>query len=320
MIAKNKVVLLLTVAVVFIQFGCNKNADLDDFKPPIPDQSEIQNIPLNDPDEFVFEGLNSGLFPWGNTLINNQYNTDYINVCKSLGDLSLIENPEEKEPIVILTLGPSNPHKIFEGIKYAQMEDPGFGENIRYVNGAIGGIDFNDILNPAGPYWTQVDSTLQSQNISASQVQVIFCIEDDLLNQDTTILRAYQLKENYINLLEEIRSKFPNCILFLAGDKGYNNYSSEERFAEPKGYLNGWAIKLLLEDYINGYMADYPFIYWLDYYWANGITPRWDGLTYALSDFNAPDYIHLTTEKANELGRATHEKLKSDPGARYWYK
>ena len=71
MIAKNKVVLLLTVAVVFIQFGCNKNADLDDFKPPIPDQSEIQNIPLNDPDEFVFEGLNSGLFPWGNTLIIN---------------------------------------------------------------------------------------------------------------------------------------------------------------------------------------------------------------------------------------------------------
>ena len=66
MIAKNKVVLLLTVAVVFIQFGCNKNADLDAFKPPIPDQSELQNIPLNDPDEFVFEGLNSGLFPWGN--------------------------------------------------------------------------------------------------------------------------------------------------------------------------------------------------------------------------------------------------------------
>ena len=320
MVIKNKNIILYALLAVFLQFGCNKNAEIDDFGPQIPDQNEPNNTPNNDPDQFVYEGLNSGLYPWGNNLINNQFKTDYINICKSIANINALGKTEATENTVILTLGPSNPHKIFEGINYAQLGDAGFGDNIRFINGAMGGIDFNDILNYNGPYWIQVDSLLQSQNITALQVQVIFCIEDDLLNQDTTIARAFQLKENYILLLEEIRLKFPNCILFLTGDKGYNNYSLAERFSEPKGYLNGWAIKLLVEDYINGNLPEYPFINWLDYYWADGETQRWDGLTYTLSDFIGPDYIHLTTEKANELGQATHEKLKGDQGAMYWYK
>ena len=320
MVIKNKNILCYSVFIIFLQFGCNSNPEIDDFTTPISDQSDANNIPINDPDQFIFEGLYSGLYPWGNSLINNQYKTDYINICKSIGNINTIGKNEVEENIIILSLGPSNPHKIFDGINTAEYNDANFGENIRFVNGAIGGIDFNDILNITGPYWLQVDSILQSQNISASEVQVIFCIEDDLLNHDTTIARAFELKENYIQLLEQIRLKYPNCVLFLAGDKGYNNYSNEERFSEPKGYLNGWAIKLLVEDYINGNLPEYPFINWLDYYWADGDTPRWDGLTYHLSDFIGPDYIHLTTEKAQELGLATHEKLKSDQGALYWYK
>ncbi len=320
MIKKNNYTVLCFCLAQILLFGCKKNAEIEDFTLPPPNESEASNIPINDPDEFMFEGLHSGLYPWGNSLVDNQYKTDYINISQSIGTLNTLGANTEVGDIVILSLGPSNPHKIYEGIETAEYNDIGFGENINFINGALGGIDFNDILDFTGSYWMNVDSILQTENTTADQIEVIFCIEDDLLNQDTSITRAYQIKDNYILLLEEIRLKFPNCVLFLVGDKGYNNYSIAQRFAEPRGYLNGWGVKLLVEDYINGALPEYPFINWLDYYWADGEIPRWDGLTYSLTDFIGPDYIHLTSAKAYELGVATHEKLKSDPGGMFWYK
>lgn len=152
------------------------------------------------------------------------------------------------------------------------------------------------------------------------QVQIIFCIEDDFKNSDNTIQRAYTIKDQYVTLLSTIRTKYPNTKLIFVGDRGYNDYAVLTKYKEPKGYLNGWAVKFLVEDYANNLLPQYPFVNWLDYYWANGAEPRWDDLTYLQTDFTAPEYSHLTPEKSNALGLVTHGKFKQDAGAMYWYK
>lgn len=277
-------------------------------------------VPLNDPELFTYNGLQSGLYPWGNEPQDNAFESNYMAACglvKSLSDNNLVA---AQNKVVVLGIGGSNPGIIFDGFIHAQQNDPGFGQNLLFLNGGIESQDFSNLLNPQDNYWSQMTNLLSSNHVSASDVSVIFCIEDNLSLRDTSFQRALDLKANYISLLDIIRDKFPNCKLMLLGDRGYSGYSTDPKHQEPVGYLNGWAVKMVIADYINNALPQYPVVNWLDYYWANGETPRWDGLTYSETDFHAPDYVHFTQEKADALAASTHARLKADPGASLWYR
>lgn len=280
----------------------------------------VGDIPINDLDSFTYFDNNGGLYPWGNYLIENAFKTNYIKTSKNIRPMDSVGLFSKSGKIVILEIGASNPFKLFEEIKNAGLADINFGKNLVYINGGTGGKDLPDVIDITASYWVHLQKLLDSNLVTAAQVQVIFCIEDDMTNFDTTINRAYQLRDKYIEMLVTIRIKYPNCKLMLIGDRGYNDYATLPKFSEPKGYLNGWAVKFLIEDYIDGLLPQYPLLNWMDYYWANGETPRWDGLDYFMTDFLAPDYVHYTEEKAAELGAMTHARLKADQGCLFWYK
>lgn len=309
----------LSLAVLMLT-QCSITTAPEPMSQPDNERTSAINIPLNDPTTFTFEENTSGLYPWGNTLILNDYRTNYIAKCKSIKAIDSNGVIKKSGKVVILGLGGSNPSHIYQEMKAIHLAQYPFGKSLVVVDGAIGGKDLPDILNPDASYWNQVKKQLDSLHVTESQVQVIFCIQDDFSLDDTTLLRAVALKESYLLLLDLVRVKYPNCKMFLVGDRGYNDYATLPKYWEPKGYLNGWGVKLLVQDYANNLLPEYPFVNWLDYYWANGTIPRWDGLTYSLSDFLPPIYSHLTDEKITELATATHNKLKIDVGAKYWYK
>ncbi len=300
-----------------------------EFTPTVTDENSIpglvyresfNDIPLNDPDTFTYQGFRSGLYPWGNVLIENEYKTDYINISKTITTLGKTGLPSAKGKTVILGIGGSHAYGIYNGIKNAWLTDPLFGKKLVFANAGTGGKDLPDILDPAASYWSRINKILDSNRVTSSQVQVIFVIEDDFVNKDTTIQRIFTLRDQMISLLETIRPKYPNCKIIYFADRGYAGYSTLTKYDEPKGYLNGWAVKFLVDEYINGLIPETPFINWFEYYWANGTEARWDGLTYLQSDFVAPEFAHLTIQKANTLGAATHLKLKADIGFSNWYK
>ncbi len=284
-------------------------------KPEVTDQT-----PLNVPNEFNFEGVESGLYPWGNEMISNTYKTNYINICKEIKPLNNDGNADNNGKVVALGIGASNPSIMFDGLLAAQRGDSNFGDDFVFVNGAINAQDLFKILSPNSDYWTNVKTILSNSGYTEKSVQVIFCIEDNLKNKNLSIQRAHDLKQDYIDLHDLIRKRFPNCKLFLVGDRGYSGYTTEPKHAEPVGYLNGWGVKLFVEEYVNGNLPEYPFVNWLDYYWANGEENGPTGISYKMSDFKGPSYIHITQNKANELMSDTHSKLKTDVGAKYWYK
>lgn len=316
---------IISIAFSLFLINCNISPSIDEFNSvtaaQMRDKEAIngQNIPLNDPEIFFFNGLSSGLYPWGNALIENDYKTNYINISKTITPLDKKGNPSFKGKIVMLGIGGSHAYIVYNGIKNAWLSDAGFGKNLVFANAGTGGKDLPDILDPGASYWQRIVKVLDSNRVKSSQVQVIFIIEDDFVNRDTTIQRAYAIKDQYITLLTTIRSKYPNCKMILVADRGYAGYSTLSKYDEPKGYLNGWAVKFVVEDFINGTIPQMPFINWFEYYWANGEEPRWDGLTYLSSDFVAPEFAHITTQKANELGIVTHAKLKADAGVVNWY-
>ncbi len=283
--------------------------------PDVTDQ-----IPLNQPAEFKFDGVTSGLYPWGNELISNSYKTKYIEISKEITPMNNDGHADNNGKVVALGIGASNPSIMFDGLKEAQRNDSKFGDDFVFVNAAINAQDLAKLLNPNTDYWLNVKKILTDNGYTEKSVQVIFCIEDNLKNKKLTMQRAYDLKQDYVDLLALVRTRFPNCKLFLVGDRGYSGYTTDPKHAEPVGYLNGWAVKLFVEEYVDGKLPEYPFVNWLDYYWANGDDRSPSGVSYKMSDFKGPSYIHIMQSKANELTAVTHEKLKKDVGAKYWYK
>ena len=309
--------------IVFILFlfaasSCSRGTDLIDQVPDIPEATG--NIPLNDPHLFTYNGEQSGLYPWGNEMISNAYESKYQSVSENIHPASFSGLRTSKPKVVILTIGGSTPAIMFEGFIHAQQNDPGFGNDLLFINGGMNAMDFSDLLNPNTNYWDNMESLLYDQSATPEDVQVMFCIEDNLRSLDTSFTRTSLLKNDYAELLNIIRTHYPNCKLFLVGDRGYSGYTDDPHHDEPIGYLNGWGVKLFVADYINGLLPEYPVVNWLDYYWADGENPRWDGLTYSQSDFAGPAYVHLHQEKADEIAETTNEKLKADPAASNWYK
>lgn len=308
----------LLVVFLFMMVSCRREADLNHFVPEIPQGTG--NIPLNDPDLFTWNGEQSGLYPWGNEMISNAYESKYQSVSESIHPSSFSGLRTSHPKVVVLTIGGSTPAIMFEGFVHAQQNDPGFGADLLFINGGQNAMDFSDLLDPNTNYWNNLEALLNTHAATPEDVQVMFCIEDNLRSLDTTFSRATLLKNNYAQLMDIIRTHYPNCKLFLAADRGYSGYTDDPHHDEPIGYLNGWGVKLFVADYINGVLPEYPVVNWLDYYWADGENPRWDGLTYSQSDFSGPAYVHLHQDKADALAETTHEKLKADPAASNWYK
>ena len=282
-------------------------------------EKNVGNKPINNPILFTYNGHQSGLFSWGNALIANTYKINYLNANLAIKSLDAAGNSAVNGKIGILEIGGSNPAIIFNGLQTNQLNDPGFGSKLTFVNAGMNAMDLSDILKPTTNYWNNVQTLLTQNGLTTKQVEVIFCIEDNLKNTDVTFTRASSLQTDYVALLSLVRTKYPNCKLFLVGDRGYTGYTTEPQHKEPIGYLNGWGVKLFVEQYSDGLLPVYPAVDWLDYYWANGETARFDGLTYSKSDYRA-GYIHFTDAKAEELGVATHARLKADVGTSYWYK
>lgn len=314
--------LITTFLFAIIATGCELTRSPDEILTEnemlLQEKGRGPDIPINNPSSFIYAGQSSGLYTWGNQLIANSYKTDYINANQEIKTLNSLGVSSVNGKIGILQIGGSNPGILFNGIEHARLNDAGFGSKLTFVNAGLNSMDLSNMLSPAAQYWSTVQTLLSQKGINSSQVQVLFCVQDNLTNSDTKFSRAVSLKYDYITLLNTVRTKFPNCKVFLIGDRGYTGYSTDPRHKEPIGYLNGWGVKLFVQEYSNGVMPEYPFVNWLDYYWANGTTDRFDGLDYEHTDFNGG--IHFTEAKANELGLATHNRLKMDIGTLNWYK
>lgn len=305
---------LLVLILLIVFSGCSESIPIDE---PV---TENVRVPLNDPSLFYYNGQASGLYPWGNALDDNDYKNAYMDACAAVHPKNAAGENSDDGKTVLLAIGGSTPGIMYNGLISAQSHEPGFGEDLVTINAGMNGKDLSELRNPGDSYWSDVDELLSGSGVTAQQVEVIFCIEDNLKITDTTFTRVDSVKLSYIAVLEVIREKFPNCKLFYVGDRGYTGYATDPQHYEPIGYLNGWSVKYLVQDYIDGAINSTPVVTWLDYYWANGTTPRWDGLQYLLSDFAEPDYIHLHQFKADELMMGTHQRLRNDAGAQLWYK
>ncbi len=211
--------------------------------------------------------------------------------------------------IVLISIGMSNTTQEFSSagsgaFKPRADADPAKNPRLVIVDGAQGGQDSSDWLDPEGATWSTLNSRLAAAGVTAPQVQVAW-MKHARRNPNSLgafPLHAQTLASDLATIARTARSKFPNLkLLYLSSrTRAYTNVANSLN-PEPFAFEGGFAVKWLIEDQIAGRgnlnwdsqrgAVVAPLLLWGPYLWVDGTTPRSDGFTWLCSDLNN-DYTH----------------------------
>lgn len=265
--------------------------------------------PINDLGGGTYFGYQGGLYPGG----SNQPPADYLAHA-----MSRISNIGPNDPFVMLSIGMSNAMHEFEDFQSLAATTPNVNPNMTVINGAQTGQDSATIADPNAPLWSRVDSLLGQRRLDASDVRVIWLKQAHSRPELTFPNDANQLKDELNAILDIINTRYPNVEVIYLSSRIYAGYSDSDLSPEPFAYQSGFAVKWVIEEHMSDPNYAGPSLLWGPYMWADGTTPRSDGLTWACSDFKN-DYIHPSPEGELKVANLLIDFFSTDSTA-VWFR
>ncbi len=287
--------------------------------------------PLNDLGAGTYQSFQGGLYPGG----SNQRP-----IAHEVGGLAQAARVVPRDAagaidiangkIGFISIGMSNASIHFSGLMQVAAADALKSPRVVLSNCAQGGQPAATIANPSASYWTTwVPSRLAQAGLTAAQVQVVWFLEANAGPTEAFPQDALTLQSQFTAIMGIVRANYPNARLCYGAARIYAGYATSTLNPEPYAYQQGFAVKWLIEDQINGNPAlnfdpakgsvNAPWLAWGPYMWADGLTPRSDGLTWTCpEDFNA-DGTHPSAQGAAKNAGFLINFLHTDSTAQSWY-
>lgn len=253
--------------------------------------------PIADLGTSYWQGAQGGLYPNGFNYRPAAHNQAGLNIAQNILPLDTAGNVDlVNGKVVWLSVGMSN--TTMETQFLIPMTDTFslINPKLILVDGAQGGQDIVIINDPNANFWSIINQRLSNLGLTNKQVQVIWFKQAEKMPTDTAFASYPDaLKEKFKIALQIEKSKFPNTKLAYLTNRIYAGYATSQLNPEPFAYYASWSVKRLIEDQINGdtsltYTGVNPRVPWLAWgadVWADGTTPRSDGLTWICpTDFN----------------------------------
>ncbi|HEY8180887.1 MAG TPA: hypothetical protein VII32_01515 [Thermoanaerobaculia bacterium] len=205
------------------------------------------------------------------------------------------------------------------------------------INGARGGQVAETWDAPTDANYDLVrDTDLVPAGVTEAQVQVAWLKE---ANPGPTVslpaqnADAYRLVTQLGNVVRAMKVRYPNLHIVYLASRIYAGYATSTLNPEPYAYETGFAVKLLVQAQIEqmrsgrvdarggdlNYNSVAPWIAWGPYFWADGMNPRADGLTWARADLSSADGTHPSESGQQKVGALLLAFLKQDPTSRPWF-
>ena len=311
--------------------------------------TDTVKIPLTDLLARTYYGNAGGIYPGG----INQPPTQHDSVARARRNLikPLDVNGDESPfgKYVLLSIGMSNATQEWcsqnSGPPCAPWTfmgkaatDPTINHySLVIVNGAADGQD--------APAWTSPNSAsydriklgrLAPLGLSENQVQVVWVKLDDQkpsLSLPADSADANILLTNLALVMRALRVRYPYLRLVFLSSRIYGGYATTDLNPEPYAYESGFSVKWLIESQINEMRGQppnprvgtlnytskaAPLILWGPYIWANGTTPRSDGLTWERADFEE-DGMHPSQSGEAKVSQRLIDFFKNSPYTRCWF-
>ena len=299
-------------------------------------------VPLNDLDSQPYLwGYYGGL--WDVVLGEHSIPADHA--ADGLRQAALIQprdfdgNPDPNGKVVFLAAGYGNTAKTFQQFQEMAAADARVNhDSLVILNAAEDHLDVQKWEQPWLPVYSHViDDLLAPAGVSPAQVQAVWIQqinEHPYTPLPVQYADAYLVKASLANTLRAMKTTFPNLQVAYLSSPEYAGYDTSHFLGEPFAYEDGLAVRFVLNGQIDlmrkGEMWDpriadlnyregvAPWATWGPYLWANGTTPRSDGLTWQRSDFEA-DGVTLSSAGARKSASMLLQFMTSEPTAAPWF-
>jgi len=287
-------------------------------------------VPLIDLKTAEYKGYQGGLYPNGSNSRPWKHDSLGMVFSREIKPLDVSGNADTlKGKVVLLSIGMSNTTQEFSFFKQVADTFKSKNPKLILVDGAVGGqtaailSDPNRNLN----YWNTVDQRLQSAGVGAKQVQICWIKEADHNPTQPFPVHANTLMNELAAIAKILKQRFPNCRIAYWSSRTYGGYATTALNPEPYAYESGFSVKRLIEKQIVGDTSltcagqhpNAPWLAWGPYLWADGQTPRSDGLTWSPDDFVTTDGTHPSTSGRKKVANLLLDFLKTDLTARVWF-
>jgi hypothetical protein len=257
-------------------------------------------VPITDLGTGTYLGTMGGLYPGGTNVRPSAQTSAGISLAKSIVPLDANGNPSATGKYVMIALGTSDAKDEFERFLLAANTYPGKNPNLVIVDGAQG-LESSAALAAAGNGFMNSLVTYLLPNAGVTAKQVVALWMETAINSPTGTYPTdiSGLESQVQAILQEVQTTFPNIKLAYLSSRIYGGYSNgvSPQSPEPYAYEDAFAMQYILAQQLNGNPAlNYnpalgpvlaPWLSWGPYYWANGLTPRSDGLVWTCQDFIA---------------------------------
>ncbi len=295
-------------------------------------QTSVGFAPLNDLGTGTHAGYQGGLYPNGSNQKPAAHAQDGLAIAQTIqplngsGQVDLVNGR-----IVLLSLGMSNTSMEFIAFGKLAANDALLADAVTLVNGAQGGKSAEFASDPNDDFWTVINQRLTSEGVTPQQVQVVWLKEARNSVEPTEVFPtdAEILQDQLKDIVQIAKSRFPNLKIAYLSSRIYAGYADTNLSPEPEAYQNAFAVKWLIEEQIDGnpelnYDAAQgsvlaPWLAWGPYLWADGLTPRSDGMIWLCSDF-VDDGTHPSNNGATKVGNALQGFFQTEETAVSWYR
>ncbi len=286
-------------------------------------------VPLEDLGPGLYEEFQGGLYPGGLNTPPPAHLAAALQLGTQITPRNAAGAPDPNGFIGMIAVGMSNTTHEFGAFEYNQDANPNRNARVVIVDTAFGGQTASAIANPAAQYWTTMSQRLAAMGLSAAQVQVAWLKEANAQPPDDFPGHATTLRDNLESIANNLHDKFPNLRLCYLSSRIYGGYAAPGSLnPEPQAYESGFSVKWLIEDQINGAAnLDFgqgpgpvraPLLVWGPYLWANGPTPRSDGLTWLPAELEA-DMTHPGPAAEQKVAGLLASFFSTDPTAASWW-
>src|SRR4029079_18902518 len=185
---------------------------------------------------------------------------------------------------------------------------------------------WNDPSSDAGKkVWNTVDQRLKAADVSNEQVQIAW-IKQALVQQaqfGEFPAHAKKLENDLVTSLQLLKKRFPNLQLVYMSSRIYVGYATTALNPEPYAYEGAFSIRWIIDRQIKGDPelnpdlargeVKSPVVLWGPYLWADGVTPRKDGVVWNVDDMRKNDRPHPGDSARRKVAEMLIKFCHNDP-------
>jgi hypothetical protein len=172
-----------------------------------------------------------------------------------------------------------------------------------------------------------VSERLMNAGVTHAQVQAIWYKNSNPANGTPVDVFDDSLLVQTKRAMHELYDRFPNGRLCYIASRIYAGHATGPLNPEPYAYRHGWVMKRIIEDQIDGDPqlqiggsdANSPWLSWGAYLWADGTTPRSDGLVWSCPEDYSADGTHPSTIGRQKVAQLLIDHFTTDSTSCPWF-